>query len=275
METNLPNIFNYIDFKQYLTDYRKVRKEIDPGFTNQYICFCLGQEKSKSYFNNIISGRKQITSVFVDRFIELLNLDSDGAKYFRALVNYNQTTSSKEKEYHFEQIISLNNTPRKIIEKDVYEYFTKWYHSPIREFLDIYDFDGDYKKLANHLDPKITEKDALNSVKLLKDLDLVRENEKGFLKSSDKVIKTGGVIKDAIIEQYQLKTLDRAKDKIVSDSAKHMTSTVTFSASPETMKLIAKKINKLKSEICSASHKDVGKEKKVYEILIHAHSQTT
>lgn len=274
-KNSLPNIFEYIDFKKFLKEYRERRKQFDPGFTNQYICHCLGQRNSKSYFNNVISGRKAVTPEFVDRIIELLKLNTDEAKYFRALVSYNQTMSPKEKEYHFGQVVSLNCTPKKLIDKGTYEYFTEWHHAPIREFLDIYDFDGDYKKLASRLDPKITVKEVKKSVKLLRRLGLIKENEEGILKSTDKALATGENIRDAIIEQYQIKTFNRAKTKILDAPTKHQTSTITFSASPEGLKRIVKRMSQFKAEVRSIAHKDEGNEKKVYEILVHAHSQTS
>ncbi len=274
MKNSLPNIFAYIDFKQYLKDYREMKKKSDPGFSNQYICHRLGQRSSKSYFNNIVSGRKTLTSEFTDRLLDLLELGPDEASYFRALVNYNQTMSPKEKEYHFDQVVSLNSTPKKFIDKNTYAYFTEWYHASIRELLDIYDFDGDYKKLANRLEPSVSHKEATRSVKLLKKLGLVKTNKAGFLKPTNKVISTGDNVRDAIIEQYQVKCFERAKEKIVSSPKRHRTIVTTLSVSSNGLERILRKMNQYQSEIRSIAHKEEESDKKVYELIIHAHSQS-
>jgi uncharacterized protein (TIGR02147 family) len=62
-------------------------KTQDRGFTHTYICHMLGQKNAKSYFNNVVKGRIDITATFIDRFISMLRLNLDEAKYFRALVN--------------------------------------------------------------------------------------------------------------------------------------------------------------------------------------------
>jgi alpha-D-ribose 1-methylphosphonate 5-triphosphate diphosphatase PhnM len=54
MPDHLPTVFDYIDFRKYLEDYRKARASNDEGFTHCYICHRLGMKNSRSYFNNII-----------------------------------------------------------------------------------------------------------------------------------------------------------------------------------------------------------------------------
>ncbi len=79
------NIYEYIDYKKYLSDWRKESKRCNPGLTHEYLCFTLGQ-KSRSFFNDLEMGRKLISPGILERLTELLELKTDEAKYFRALV---------------------------------------------------------------------------------------------------------------------------------------------------------------------------------------------
>jgi uncharacterized protein (TIGR02147 family) len=151
MKQERPDIFAYIDYRNFLQDYYDKRKISDPGFTHTYICHRLGQENAKSYFNNVIKGRANVSSTFIDRFIVLLELKSDEAKYFRALVNYNQVASAHEKDFYFDQIIRLNHTPHRIMDINAYLFYKEWYHSAIRAILDLINFTDDYKLLSNKL----------------------------------------------------------------------------------------------------------------------------
>jgi uncharacterized protein (TIGR02147 family) len=137
MKSENPEIFQYIDFRKYLEDYYSVRKSLDASFTHEYICRRLGQENAKSYFNNVVKGRANVTPAFTDRFIDLLELKPDEAKYFRALVNYNQTISPHEKEFFFDQLVRLNSTPHRVIDRNAYAFYKEWRHSAIRALLDI------------------------------------------------------------------------------------------------------------------------------------------
>ena len=143
----MPDIFEYMNFRNYLNDYYKYRKDKEPVFTHASICFRLGQIRSKGYFNNVIKGQTNVTATFVNRFIELLELEGKEASYFRNLVHYNQTVCPTEKTFYFEQIIGLNKTPFRIVEKNIYQFYKEWYHGAIRALLDVVDFDEDIRHL--------------------------------------------------------------------------------------------------------------------------------
>jgi uncharacterized protein (TIGR02147 family) len=127
MNTQLPNIFIYIDFRKYLGDYYVRRKSFDRGFTHAFICRRLGYQNTKSYFYNVVKGRTDVTATFIDRFIIFLELKHDEAKYFRALVNYNQTQGPHEKDFFFDQLVRIDRTPTSNIDNIAYLFYKEWY----------------------------------------------------------------------------------------------------------------------------------------------------
>lgn len=267
MNRSLPNIYEYIDFKRYLDEYRKARREIDPGFTHAFICHKLGQPNARSYFNNVISGRKNVTPGFVDLLLKLLELGPAEAKFFRALVNYNQATSANEKEYYFDQIVQCNRTPYKLIDKNTYAYYTEWYHSTIRSLLGILDFKDDYKDLAAKLLPSITLTQAKTSIKLLLKLGLIAPDSRGYLKPIDKVLSTGEKVADTILQQYQIRSLELGKDAIANDACQpKRTLTYTIFISDTGYRRITDRMEQFQSEIRSIIHKDEENPTRVYQI---------
>jgi len=270
MENLLPDIFAYIDFREYLDDYYKARKQFDRDFTHSRICKGLGQEHSKGYFNNVAKGRADVTPTFIDRFISVLELKGDEAMYFRALVNYNQTTSPSEKEFSFDQLVRLNRTPFKLIDKKAYDYYKEWHHSAVRAVLDIIDFKDDYKRLATSLAPNISVKQAKDSISLLKQLGIIGKNENGFWKPADKVLVTEERVKDAIVKQFQMKCLDRAKAVLADESittARNIT--LTVSISEKSYERILGRVQQFKTEIRSIVHKDEAVPDRVYTLAIN------
>jgi uncharacterized protein (TIGR02147 family) len=270
MRTEAPNIFQYIDFRKYLEDYYSREKSANSGFTHTYICHRLGQKKAKSYFNNVVKGRATVTPTFVDRFIALLELKPDEAKYFRALVNYNQTSSPHEKEFFFDQIVRLNSTPHRGVDRNAYMYYNEWYHSAVRALLDIIDFKDDYKNLAMHLYPPISLKQARDSIALLKRLGLICRDKKGFWKPTDKVIVTGDFIKDEIVKQFQMKCLEHAHTVLANGDGKaHRNITLTISLSDRAYQRMTEKLQQIKSEIRSIIHKDEEPASKIYHLNVN------
>lgn len=91
------DIFQYNDFTQFLKDWRNV----DPKRTHAYICNKLGQQKTRSYFSRIVSGKKPVGPTILNKLIKLIGLKNDEAEYFRALVGYKQAKSEDKETRKF------------------------------------------------------------------------------------------------------------------------------------------------------------------------------
>ncbi len=275
MENVLPDIFEYIDFKRYLIDLYKAKRSSDPGFTHAYICHRLGQPNSRSFFNNVISGRKKLTPSFVELLIRIFNLESVESKFFRALVNYNQASGADEKEFYFDQIVRLNRTPYTLIDKDTYEYYKKWYHGTIRSLLAIMDFKNDYKSLADGLCPAITLKQARESIALLKRLKMVESDVNGFLRPVEKVLSTGQRSHDDILKHYQVQCLELGKQAVLREESQPCTTIVhTVFVSDTGYKRILNRLEQCKAEIRSIIHKEEEPPTRVYQVNLQLFPKT-
>lgn len=253
---NLPNIFAYNNFRIYLKDYQQARQASDPLFSKSEFSRTLQLPNTRSYLNDILNGKK-VTSTFVERFISVLALDKDEAKYFRVLVNFNQAETPDERELYFEQLIALNKTPKKTLDTRLFVYYKNWYNSVIRALLDIIDFSNDYTALAKRVFPSITVSEAKESIKLLKELELISRNEKGFYKPTDKSIATPAFVRDELVKSYQLNCLEMTKSALMQHTKKPFSiNTNMISVSANGYKRLEKQVEKFKSEVRSLVHKD-------------------
>ncbi len=267
------NIFNYIDYQQFLTDWRCNEKEENPGLTHEYLCFKLGR-KSRTLFNDIEKGRKKITPSLLNRLISLLQLKGDQTKYFRAIVNYGQETDYEEKEYWFEKVIELNNIPKTVIDKKAYSFFKDWYHTTIRAMLDIYDFTDEFELLAEKLYHRLSVTQIKNSIFLLKELNLVRVDENGFLKPNDKVLTTEASISNKILNKYQISTNEIFTDILKKDDpGTYVNSLFTLSLSSEGFEHIMQRVEQFKKEISSIAHNDQKNANRVYKVSVYAYPE--
>ncbi len=268
MKEKLPNIYEYNNFRKYLADFQNAKKVTDKRFNKSNVCKLLGLPNTRSYFNDILRGKK-ITSVFVDRFVNLLELTSDEEQFFRVLVKFNQAESPNERELYFEQLISLNKTPNKVLSKELFKYYSNWYNSAIRAILNYYTFSGDYKELAKKVFPSISVAQAKESVHLLEKLHLIEKDDEGNYQLTDNSISAPEYIRNDLIKQYQMKCLDLAKNSIIKNGSHPQTiATNTISISNEGYKRLEKKINKFRSEVRSLVHKDEHTAEKVYQLNI-------
>jgi uncharacterized protein (TIGR02147 family) len=264
----LPDIFSYKDFRKFLDDYQKARHEIDDGFNKSSICMRMGLEHSRSYFNDVLKGKK-VTPGFVERFIPILELDSAEAEFFRVLVKFNQAENGNERDLYFRQLISLQKTPKKIVDLSVYEFYRKWYHIAIRTLLDTFDFSDNYAALAKKLIPQITVKQAKESIGLLGSLGLIRKNEHGFYKPTEKALTTNDYVKDELIKQYQLQYIELAGKALFSnDENPQEIYTNTISISQKGLHQIQSLFKRFKSEVCYIVNNDEDPADQVYQLNI-------
>ncbi len=274
MAPKLPNVYHYNDFRKFLGDFQEVKRTVDRRFTKSAICKELGLPNSRSYFNDVLNG-KPVSSTYIERFINLFGFDTDQAKFFRVLVKFNQADTLEERELYFEQLISLNKTPRKLLDTDVIAYYSEWYHSAIRAALETIDFKDDFASLAKKIFPPITEKKARESIDLLIRLGLIKKNKEGYLKIIDKAIAAGSEIKTELLKQYQLKCLEASNAALIKNNTMHQVfSTNTISISKEGYDRLKKRLAKFKSEIRSLVHKDENQADRVYQMNIQLFPNT-
>lgn len=272
VKTPLPIPYSYNDFRKFLADYQKAREAIDNGFTKSAICKRLGIPNTRSYFNDVIAGRP-LSPSYIERFIKVFELKKEEAQFFRVLVKYNQAENSDEKELYLEQLISLNKTPKTIIDRKAFAFFREWHHSVIRAILDVIDFKDDYAGLGKALIPQVTPKKVRESITLLKSLNLIRLDQRGFWKPSDKSIATSDFIKDELIYYYQAQCLELARQALVNHNGRRQNiSTNIISISNAGFQRINKKIEKFRAEIRSLVHKDGNPSDGVYQLNIQLFS---
>lgn len=269
-----PNIFEFIDFRKYLTVWREAEKENNPGTTLEYLSTKLGQ-KNRTYFSDLEKGRRTVGPEVLDRLIKLMGLTRDEGNYFRAIVGYGQPSTYEEREFWFEQAVQLNNTPKKFVDKKTYTFYKKWYHTTIRAFLETCNFKNEYGLASKKLYGRVSPKEVQEAINNLKELGLVETNGNGYLKPTDKVLTTGDVVRDELLREYQIGNHDVLRTILEKDEpGTHDSTQLTVSVSREGIERIVKRIKQLRSEIISIAHKDEQRAERVYKIAIHAYPES-
>jgi uncharacterized protein (TIGR02147 family) len=281
--TRRPNIFDYLDFRKFLADYFESRQRESPGFSKGDFSrevFCPGKKdgkklKHRGYFNDIVNKGTVVTANTAELFIQAfkrdkeLKFDKDEAQYFRALIAFNQATIPDEREMHFHHLISLNHSPRRILNAEMLSLYNEWHHSVIRAILDVYNFKDDYAALAKNVSPPITPKQAKDSIKLLSSLGLIRKNDKGFWKPTDKSISAPPQAQNELIIQYQLALMEFAKQSLLTNHSRPQNiATNTISLSEEAFKTLRERLEKFRSEARAIVAKDDKPATKVYQLNI-------
>lgn len=267
-KNKLPDIYDYNDFRKYLVDYQSARQCMESEFTKSEFSRRMRLPNTRSYVNDVLKG-KRVSNTFIERFITAMELDRDEAQYFRILVKFNQAERADDRELYFDQLVSLNRTPVRVLNKKMFIYYKNSYNSVIRALLNIIDFKDEYAMLSKRVVPPISIAETKESVRLLLDLDLIAPDSNGFLRPTEKTISTPESVKDELIRQYQISCLDRARDSVINPVLPdQIIATNTISISERGYKRILSKIETFRSEIRALVNKDEDPAEKVYQITL-------
>ena len=263
------DIFQFTNFRKYLDEYQAARVQTDPDFTRAGACALLGLPKTRSYYNDIIKGKK-LSSRMIPKFVEVLGLNKKEAKYFEAMVNMDQAKTATERNAFFEELLKQHPDSHRILNEDAYEYYSHWYNSVLFTALEVVDVSDDLEPIQKLISPKVSVGTLKRSLELLERLGFVRKNENGFWKSCRDSVSSGAYNNSDLVRQYQLQCFELPKQALLaSDERSSDMATFTFSVSDDAFKAIAKEIQGLKAKVRKIIMLDKKKATGVHQLNVH------
>lgn len=264
-----PNIFEFMDFRKYLSVYQEMRVKTDRSFTKSGICKKLGLPNTRSYFTDVLRDRP-VTPLMTERLIKAFDLNREEARYFRIMVKMGQATIESERSLYLEQLATLVPPPKASFDKKSMTYFSHWYHSSVFSLLDIIDFQGDFGALAKTIYPPITPKQAEESIAVLIDLKIISKDKRGIWKPNRKSLSSGSYAREDLMREYHLQCLELSRQALIRPIKGHRNmSTLKFSASSQAYRQIEEALQKFKSELRLIVENDSGPSETVYHLNLH------
>lgn len=263
------DIYQFTHFRKYLDEYQVARAEVEPSFNRTEICNLLGLEKSRSYFADVLRGKK-VSPRMVAKFIEILGLEGKDARYFETMVNLDQAKNDTLRKAYMDELLALNPNPQHILNPDAYEYYNHWYNSALFAILDAMDVTDDLAPVQKRIFPRVTLGKLKDSLELLKRLGLARKNEQGFWKPTRESISSGPYNNAELIKQYQLQCFELSKQALITPpKAANVMSTLTFSISSEAYKQLEAELQEFKAKMRQIISEDKAKADGVYQLNLH------
>ena len=263
------DIFQFTHFRKYLDEYQAARVQTDPDFTRAGACALLGLPKTRSYYNDIVKGKK-LTGRMIPKFVEVLGLNKKEAKYFETMVNFDQAKTTTERNAFFDELIKQHPDPHHILNEDAYEYYNHWYNSVLFTALDVMDVSDDLEPIQKRIFPKVSVGTLKRSLELLERIGFVRKNEDGFWKSSRESVSSGAYNNNDLVRQYQLQCFELSKQALLADDDNPSDmGTFTFSVSDDAYQEIALEIQNLKAKVRKIITQDKKEATGVHQLNIH------
>jgi uncharacterized protein (TIGR02147 family) len=227
-------VYTYTDYRSYIRDFYLEKKKNQESFSYQNFAQ-KARFRTNSYLIDIINKRKALSKNSILDVAKAMDLKKRETEYFEALVHFTHARTDKQKEFYFSRIRSMaGKTSGKIVEIEQYDFYSKWYHTVIRELVTMPGFNGDFKKLARRVNPPITPGQAKASVELLLKLKMIEKTASGRYRQTDTTLHTGDEIKSFAVYQYQQENLNlagQALDKVPAQDRDISTFTAGISES--------------------------------------------
>ena len=252
----MPNIFNFMNYRDYLRAFYFEKKASDKGFSFQVMAESAGFS-SKSFIKLVIDGKKNLTSESSTRLNNVLKLNEKSFSYFNDLVAFNQARSMRERNEKLKRLFSYRKrNPGRLVLQDKYDFYAQWYHNTIRELLTFGDFKEDYSLLGKMVYPPISAREARESVKLLLTLKLIVKKGNAYIQSTP-VITTGDEIKSAAVQNFHVQNLALAAASIDEcEGPRRDLSCLVLGLSQEGFERVKKETQEFRKKILSIAQED-------------------
>lgn len=265
----MKSLFDYTDYRQYLADYYRSKKETSTGFSHRVFLRKAGMS-GPNFLKNVIDGKKNLSADSIKKFAKACGLSAKETGYFSGLVQYGQARTLQEKQKYF--VVLSGFSPRSETQKiraDQFNYLSHWYNLAIREYIHSHKFLDDYRSLTRSITPKITPRQAKKSVNLLLDLGLIRLGNDGFYQVSDEIISTGSDI-NSIAARNLHKSMMEISSAITDSTPaeKQYMRTITGSFSDEAFGRIKLELDNTRKRILDIISEDTGASRKVHSVGI-------
>ena len=256
--THMADLFAHQNYRAYLREYYNEQKTTKRNFSYRSFSEKAGIA-APSFLFHVIEGKRNLTKITVNKISQALGHNRDEAEFFENMVFFNQAQTIAEKTIYYSRLIEIRKPiDIAIIPKDRYEYYTHWYHSVIREVVIFFDFRDDYDRLGAFLIPPIKGVEARKSIYLLERLGFIERDAQGLYHQSQNLINVKVGPEDSfIIEKFQMEMLQvamKAYDAV--PVRKRMTSSTTFSISPETYELFKLRLREMQQQLMEMTRID-------------------
>lgn len=208
----MTDLYAYTDYRAYLRDWFEESKKSQPFLSFRYMSRRTGIDAG--YLAHVFQGSKHIAESSIESMIKLLGLRSKDTKYFQELVLFTRAKNEREIKERFQKLMSLRSVSARELSSRQTRYWAYWYYPAVRLTMLNYAFRGDYADLVQRLSPPITAEQAREAVRVLENLQLVRQEENGSYTVLDPHVSTGDAWQSLAIREFQEQTLRLAAESL-------------------------------------------------------------
>ena len=249
-----PSVFDYLDYRDFLRAMQEQRK-LDGRPASNADFARRGKLESPNYWGLVVSGKRNLSPLTVQKFSKAAGLEGKAALYFENLVYFNQSKRNEDREAYFERLQTLaqgqKSSAFQLLATHV-NMLSHWYVIAVRELIGTKSFVEDEAIICKRLKNKIGKKEAREAIEILLTLGFVARNlETKKLIQSEPHINYKEAGANFAIRTFHEQFLDKAKESLQRDAIqdRNMTST-TLSMDWQRFSELKKEVEEFTKGIC-------------------------
>lgn len=207
---NLPDIYNSKDYRSFLKEYFEYKKIRNLKYSFAVFSRFLGFT-SRSFIQDVISGKKNISLESIDKFRVLFPRRVDSFEHFRKLVLRDQTKKDNERSYYDSQILFERSKTKHEMPSHDYSLYSDWYFVPIFFLACDPSFEDDVDWITKKLMFSLSKADAQKAIETLYHLKYWEKGADGKTKPQFDVISSHAETNRNILKGFHSRMIDLAR----------------------------------------------------------------
>lgn len=245
-----PDLFATLDYRAWLAAWFSWKKATHPGYSHRLFARRAGQ-KSPSLLKAVIDGKRNLTVATCEAFSRAVGHSDGEAAFFAALVKLDQADTDTERN---EAWATISATKRfrdaRRIEGEAFRFFSHWWCVAVFELVKHPDFRPDPRWIARTLRPRITDSEARQALRTLRELGLVEDTPDGGMVQAQASIVTPNEVQGLAVSNYHREMCARASEAVAGFDAseRHMLS-VTVTVPPDLLPELKRELNAMQARL--------------------------
>lgn len=251
MQDNLPNITEYLNYRQFLQDFYLSKKKVSPSYSYR-VFVNKGDLGSPSHLKMVIDGSRNLTLNTIPKYINALGFKKKvESQFFELLVLYNQEANPDQKIHYFNEIMALKRKKGlSLLEKHQFDLLAQWFHVAIYVLVGLDSFKNDPEWLAEKLRKKVNSKQTQDALDSLEALKLIEKDENKGYKQTSGALSTADDLRHLSVYRYHKDMIELSINSLENDASEvREFNGVTLSISKDKLPQLKEKIRAFRKEI--------------------------
>jgi uncharacterized protein (TIGR02147 family) len=245
-----PNIFHFMDFKEFLKAYLDYCKLSDPGFSMRTFLGKISHSLASSgVLSAVIAGKRSLSADFRLKLTKTMNLKEKESRYFQLLVQFNQSKGMEERNQLFRELSRFRESKAKQVSQGQYGFYSKWYYLVVWCYFGMVRNQKNPNEIARRISPALTPSQVEESVRMLLQLGLLRRTANGY-EPTENHVTTEKEVQDLVASHHHKEFINMAArrlDEVPPDQRQY--NTLVFSMSKRAFEVVKERIDAFQEEL--------------------------